>query len=90
MKILDGYGIKSYEGGRDRVQLAILKLCERKLERLSELVGMANKDYRDVLAYAEYPEEMKLGFVSVSELKEDETTALRKRDRDQYLKWLES
>ena len=88
--ILDGYGLASSEQGRDRVQLAILKLCEGQMERLPELVRMAKTDYRDVLAYAEYPEEMKLGFIEMRKLSPEEARAVRQRDRDQYLSWLGS
>jgi hypothetical protein len=51
---------------------------------------MAKRDYRDVLAYAEYPEEMKLGFVGMKDLSPEEAKAVRRRDREQYLRWLEA
>lgn len=88
MDILDEYGTEPSERGRARVQLAILKLSEGERERLTELVGMARRDYRDVLAYAEYPEEMRIGFVDMSRLSADEARAVRQRDRGQYLEWL--
>lgn len=88
MSILDGYGVESHEQGRARVQLAILKLSGGERDRLEELVGMAKRDYRDVLAYAEYPEEMRVGFVGVSQLPAEEVKAVRQRDREQYLRWL--
>ncbi len=49
---------------------------------------MAKRDYRDVLAYAEYPEQMRIGFVGVRQLPAEEVKALRQRDREQYLGWL--
>jgi hypothetical protein len=55
---------------------------------LSEGVRMAKRDYRDVLAYAEYPEEMRIGFVGMSQLSPEEGQAIRQRDRKQYLEWL--
>ena len=88
MAILDRYGAESSERGRSRVQLAILKLAEGDRDELERLVAMAKRDYRDVLAYAEYPEEMRLGFVGMRELSTDEAKALRQRDRQQYLDWL--
>ena len=88
MTVLDEYGEESHGLGRARVQLAILKLSEGERERLTELVGMAKKDYRDVLAYAEYPEEMRIGFVGMSRLSAEEVKAVRQRDREQYLRWL--
>lgn len=58
--LLDTYGVESYEREPERVQLAILKLSEGNEERLREFVAVAKRDYRDVLLWAEYPEESKL------------------------------
>jgi hypothetical protein len=58
--LLDRYGVASYERERERVQLAILKLAEGNEEKLRELVDIAKHDYRDVLLWAEYPEEAQL------------------------------
>ena len=60
LELLDGYGIEPYERERERVQLAILRLSEGSEEKLRELVAVAKRDYRDVLFWAEYPEEAKL------------------------------
>jgi hypothetical protein len=60
MELLDGYGVESYERERERVQLAILKLSEGNEEKLREFVAVAKRDYRDVLFWAEYPEESRL------------------------------
>jgi len=74
--------------GRRRVQLAVLKLCDGDLEKLARYVEMANRDYRDVVAYAEYPEAMRLGFVEMGKLSETEAKAVRRRDKQQYQRWL--
>lgn len=60
MELLDGYGVESYERERERVQLAILKLSEGNEEKLREFIAVAKRDYRDVLFWAEYPEESRL------------------------------
>ena len=60
LELLDTYGVESYERERERVQLAILKLSEGNEEKLREFVAIAKRDYRDVLFWAEYPEEAKL------------------------------
>ena len=86
---LDEYGARSFERERVRVQLAILKLSDGHRDRLAELVSMAKKDYRDVLAYAEYPEEMTIGFIEMTKLSPKEVQAVRKRDETQYYEWLE-
>src|SRR2546430_10474405 len=60
LELLDGYGVESYERERERVQLAILKLSNGSEERLREFVAVAKRDYRDVLFWAENPEEARL------------------------------
>ncbi len=60
LELLDAYGVESYERERERVQLAILKLSEGNEVKLREFVAVAKRDYRDVLFWAENPEEAKL------------------------------
>jgi hypothetical protein len=60
IELLDTYGVESSERERERVQLAILKLSEGNEEKLREFVALAKRDYRDVLFWAEYPEESRL------------------------------
>ena len=60
LELLDTYGVESYECERERVQLAILKLSAGREEKLREFVAVAKRDYRDVLFWAEYPEESRL------------------------------
>jgi hypothetical protein len=60
LELLDHYGVESYERERERVQLAILKLSEGNEEKLRDLVAVAKRDYRDVLFWAENPEEARL------------------------------
>lgn len=71
-----------------RVALAILKLCEEDgKDSPDSFIESAKTDYRDVLMWAEYPEEMKL-----DSWKEPPAVVkkARKMDRDQYQKWLET
>ena len=58
--LLDTYGVESYERERERVQLAILKLSEGSEEKLREFLAVAKRDNRDVLFWADNPEEAKL------------------------------
>jgi hypothetical protein len=60
LELLNAYGVESYERERERVQLAILKLSEGNEEKLREFVAVAKRDYRDVLFWAENPEEARL------------------------------
>jgi hypothetical protein len=88
---LSRYGTEPYEREVDRVRLAILRLCEGRLERLAEWVAEAKNDYRDVLVAAEYPAEGEALWALHPDLSEEERRRLeelRERDRVQYEKWL--
>jgi hypothetical protein len=89
MEILDLYGVESYERERDRVQLAILKLCEGSQEKLLHYLDVAKNDYRDVLAWAEYPDAMRLSVAETDALDTQSRRELEERDRQQYLVWLQ-
>lgn len=88
LDILNEYGTERYETGRERVQLGILKLSKGDRKRLPELVRMAKIDWRDILAYAEYPEEMRTPPTKMHDLPPEEAKALRQRDKRQYEDWL--
>jgi len=60
LDLLDSYGVEPYERERERVQLAILTLGAGSEAKLREYVAAAKRDYRDVLFWAEYPEESRL------------------------------
>jgi len=60
LEMLDSYGVKSCERERERVQLDILKLSVGSEEKVREYVAVAKRDYRDVMFWAEYPEESRL------------------------------
>jgi hypothetical protein len=84
------YGSESYQPEPDRVRLAVLKLCDGNLEKLASLVQTACTDFRDVVMWAEYPEE---GRHAPEALLDDPVTKrhfeeARQRDRAQYEQWL--
>jgi hypothetical protein len=58
MAILDLYGTEDYHRERERVHMAVLRLSRGDLRRLREYVDVARIDYRDVLWWAEYPEDV--------------------------------
>lgn len=58
--LLDTYGVEAYERERERVQLAVIVLSDGNESKLRELIAIAKRDYRDVLFWAEYPEESRL------------------------------
>ena len=83
-KVLGKYGAKRWHPEVHRVRLAIIKLSKGNKARLAHFVGVACTDYRDVLAWAEYPAQMDAGVgVKGKKLKK-----LLKKDRKQYEKWL--
>jgi hypothetical protein len=55
MAMLNEYGAEDWQREADRVRLAVLKLAAGSLERLRYEIEGAKRDYRDVLAPAEYP-----------------------------------
>jgi hypothetical protein len=77
------------ENESPRVQLAILKLSEGDPEKLLHYVQAARIDYRDVLAWAEYPEQLRSGKTRFN-ASLDEYEAMLERDRRQYESWLDS
>ena len=83
---LDRYGSIAHEPERDRVHLAILKLChETNPADLEQYIQAAKKDYRDVLAWAENPGQMKTGWDLLTTA---EQTKIIADDKKQYLAWL--
>ncbi len=71
---------------RDRVHLAILKLCDEEGKSdPTEYVDAALRDFRDVLAWAEAPNQAKLIACCDAELRVEIT----EQDRTQYREWLE-
>lgn len=83
-EILDRYGVECWHQERDRVHLAILKECNGEVERVEKLTELACADFRDVLAGAEYPEEISRPAGS------PDLAAVRERDRRQYEQWLDA
>ncbi len=56
---LDEYGKQDWHRDQLRVRMACLKLASGDLARLRRQVQTACTDYRDVLAWAEYPNYMR-------------------------------
>jgi len=87
IEILDLYGTGQYEHSIERVQLAILKICGGKEERVRELVKLAKIDFPEPIIWpAEEP-----NFHAVrnkTKLTQEEIQKLQEIDRKQYLGWL--
>jgi hypothetical protein len=86
--ILDGYGAEEWQQGKERVQLAILKVSGGDIDRLRELVDTACYDFRDVVAPAEYPRFWAIGLVAAEKMSDEEKKRLIEDDWRQYQEWL--
>jgi len=75
------------DGGAIRVRLAALKLADGDLDSLRKHIATANRDYRDVLVVAEYPEFWK-ATSRVHTLPRSEHERLFDADWKQYENWL--
>ena len=87
MSILYEYGTEDRQHRANRVRLAVLKLAGGDFQALRREIDVAKGDYRDVLAYAEYPEYMQKVSPS-AELAEDERERIVRADWAQYRAWL--
>ena len=70
-----------------RVQLAVLKLADGNIEKVRSNIETAKRDFRDVLAYAEYPEY----FATINPGREysiEEKNRIIENDWKQYTDWL--
>lgn len=83
---LNKYGQEPHEGAISRVQLAILKVAGLSFEKIREWTGIAKRDFRDVLAAAEYPEEL---ITPTWKIPQSECRAVREKDAEQYRRWIE-
>ena len=71
---------------RLRVQLAIVKLTdEDRRASPKHYVDTARQDYRDVLAWAEFPQQLRPDWFTLSVTERAKVT---KADRQQYVRWL--
>ena len=85
LAVLDSYGREGCEAETARVQLAILKLCDEEgRDDPGSYVTAAKADYRDVLAWAEYPNQMRQS----GNLDAEARAKLKLLDATQYEQWL--
>lgn len=69
---------------RNRISASILKLSEKNFDAIDHLIEVANIDFRDVIASAEYPGCLKVGF----DIPENRRKQIYLADWKQYSKWL--
>ena len=83
---LESYGTEKYEREPVRVRLAILKLSGSDIEAVKKNTTTARQDYRDILAWAEYPRQSKKWSMPNG----PEKQKLIKADRLEYEQWLQT
>jgi hypothetical protein len=83
---LDRYGPEKHEREKSRVRLAILKVAGTEMEQIKKWTDIAKRDYRDVLASAEYPNQLT---TPTWELSASDRKAIENKDAEQYRKWIE-
>ena len=83
--ILGQYGSGDLQWEGDRVRMAILKLASRSPEQIRYYTLMACRDYRDVLAGAEYPKQM--GHYPWREKDPERLAQITAEDLEQYQSW---
>lgn len=88
LKLLQLYGTDSGERETERVRLAVLKLCGGDLNELLKMIDAAKGDYRDVLAWAESPNQLRTSPAELAAMSPDAAHEVRDQDRRQYLAWL--
>jgi len=83
--ILEQYGSADFQREGDRVRMAILKLAGKSPEQVRYYTLQACRDYRDVLAGAEYPNQM--GYYPWREKDPERHEKLVEEDKKQYQEW---
>jgi hypothetical protein len=89
MSVLNEYGTEDWQRGVNRVRLAVLKLADGDMQALRREIDAAIRDYRDVVAYAEYPEYMQK-VSPTTDLSEEDREIIMREDWTQYQAWLKS
>ena len=84
--ILRQYASES-KRGRNRVYASILKLSNGNIEELIKNVELANKDFRDIISTAEYPNYLEDAFKN--DLTKEKEKQLIEEDWKQFKKWID-
>ena len=87
MEVLEEYRSESWQHEEHRVRLAALKLARGDIDELRRLISTAKKDYRDVIAPAEYPTYSK-SRLGADGKDIDIIQKIIQKDWEQYTNWL--
>jgi len=83
-EILESYGEEKFQQEPDRVRLAVLKLSGTDISEIENWTKRAKEDYRDILAWAEYPRQSKHWSMPDGSKKKE----LIEADKQEYVQWL--
>lgn len=86
--LLERYGGDASEPEAERVRLAVLRLAESDIEKIAATVEGAKEDYRDIIAWAESPTEMRFAMAN-AKLSSTKLAEVREKDKRQYEEWLD-
>ena len=77
--------ISDSQPGKNRIAAAVLKIADKKIDKIEFLVRLANEDFRDIVSEAEYPRASNLGFEKMSD---NEHNNIYLKDWEEYSKWI--
>ncbi len=83
ISVLSGYNDRE----PNRVRLAILKIAKGRVDELRRQTERAKFDYRDVIAFAEYPGYIKI-WSRINEISKEEKQKIIDQDWKHYETWL--
>lgn len=86
-EIIEEYGTERWHREDARVRLAVLKLSGGDVSKLRRQLDVANIDYRDAIAAAEYPNYMRNVSPS-TQISNEERRTIIQTDWRQYRDWL--
>jgi len=76
------------ENAKNRICTSVLKVADKKLDKIDFLVKRANKDFRDIVSEAEYPRAHKSGF-ALFDQEEKIVRDVLLSDWEEYSTWTE-
>jgi len=87
--VLNEYGTESWQREQPRVRMAVLKVAQGDLDALKQAVNAAKRDFRDIVAAAEYPNYFRAWRVTGGDVSREERQKMIAADWTQYQEWLQ-
>jgi len=80
-------GLQEFWINTTRTKAAILKLADGDFDKIKELIKKANRDPRDVIAFAEYPCYTQMDWDETNEMSQEEKQVIFDNDWEKYRNW---